>query len=217
MKRKRAEESLGKMMRFYGFRADKGRDRGYLSCPNCHKALMKCPYCKSDMLLPKAKTRLDYTVMFKWTEVECKQGEETWALNDFTDTQEEIISNIGMRGVAWLFLEIGNGRAPSGKEAYLIDIADFKEIREKEYEGERKSIRFRATDRSRVHEARELFPNWMLKWKTGEGWTIPDDHPFWLNDLDSDIEKIQDMARIMVTNDKQDKSTPAPTRLSMLG
>lgn len=220
MKRKRSEESLGKMMRLYGWKADKGRDRGYMSCPNCHKAITKCPYCKGDTLLPKAKTRLDFTISFKWTEIECKQGAESWALNDFTEAQENIIENVKIGGTHWLFLEIGDGRAPNGREAYLVDMFMFKKIRDKEYEADRKSVRFRSTEKSRMKEAKEVFTGHELVWSTGEGWTIPDGHIFWANDLDSDIEKIHDMAVITpiketINNDKREPSF-APARPEML-
>jgi hypothetical protein len=207
------------MMKLYNFLPDKGRDRGYVHCPHCHEAIKECPHCKKDALMEKAKGRLDYRIIFEWIEVECKQGTETWSLDDFTKPQErlfqEVIQGFTMR---WLFLEIGDGRAPKGKEAYLIPAQPFLKIRTDEAVANRKSVRFRKTERSRLMEARELFAKWQLEWATGTGWTIPDDHIFWKHRFpDQTIAK-----EATVTEPKEEKPHDieqpafAPARLSML-
>lgn len=224
MKKKRSEESLRTMMKYHSIKAIKGRDRGYINCPNCHTPAKTCPNCKGDMLLNKAATRLDFLVLINWTEVECKQGDESWALNDFTATQEKLLpQEIEELGEPrWLFLEIGDGRAPKGKEAYLIPADEFIRIRDLEYEAGRKSVRFRKTNRSKVKEARELFERFGLTWKTKVGWTIPEDHEFWkvkVNpvDLAAEIEVKLLEAEEQDEPGGEQEFASTPARLDVLG
>lgn len=220
MERKRSEKSLGKMMRRYGYNVQKGRDSGYFYCPSCREPVITCPHCKANMRMQKATRRLDFIVMMDWIEVECKQGDETWALNDFTEIQEALLPEpIEHTGEPrWLFLEIGDGRAPNGKEAYLIPADEFLRIREAEYKNGKKSIRFRSTERSKVSEAQELFSRWTLVWETGEGWGIPEGHEFWTTR--EKLDTILENAIITKTEDTDEQSgqpTSTPARLDVLG
>lgn len=216
MKRKQSETYLGNMMRLYKFRADKGRDRGYVSCPNCHKHIKTCPHCQKDMLLPKAKKKLDYIVSFDWTEIECKQGEESWNMWDFTPAQEELLKTPEEKP-RWLFLLLGGGKAPNGKEAYLIRLSYFLKVRISEEVAGRKSIRFESTPRSKVKEAKELFGEYQLEWVTGDGWVVPEKHPFWKQHFPVDVidEILIKEAQPQETEENNDSGiTPTPTRLA---
>ena len=161
--------------------------------------------------MPKAATRLDYLIAMEWTEVECKQGAESWSLYDLTETQEALINKPTRREHnRWLFLEIGDGRAPQGREAYLIPGGAFVIIRDHYAKEGFKSVRFRSTERSRVPEAREAFVRYSLEWVPNKGWTIPDDHEWW------NYDSLPEMLCKVGDDDKQPESSPAPARLRLL-
>jgi hypothetical protein len=217
MKRKVSEDYLGNMMKHHGFKAEKSRDRGYVNCPHCHQAVKVCPHCKKDMLLQKAKTRLDYTVLMDWVEVECKQGEKSWPLGDLTSVQEDLFPVPTLLGEPrWLFLVIGTGNAPNGKEAYLIPAPDFLEIRKQEYDNKRKSVCYRAGARTRVREARIAFEGYELEWQPNIGWIIPEDHTFWV--IKKSVKTPKELTRTeeVSSNDRQ-TPTPTPIRISFGG
>jgi len=217
MKKKRSEESLHKMMKQYKYKPMKGRDRGYVSCPQCHNTIQTCPKCKKSMLLPKASTRLDYLVAMDWVEIECKQGEETWSLHDFTENQENLLPLPveETQHPRWIFVELGTGRAPNGKEAYLIPADAFLVIRKNLEEHQMKSVRFRRTERSKLPEARHTFGKFGLEWVTNRGWNIPEGHEFWNYTLDirAGFTIIEGKAK----DDKVARSSSAPPRLGDMG
>ena len=204
------------MMNLYNYKPQKGRDRGYVNCPECHNAIKFCPMCKKDMMLPKAKGRLDFIVMMEWTEVECKQGTESWALNDFSEPQEALINKPTRREHhRWLFLEIGDGRAPKGREAYLIPGDAFVSIRRHLEQEGFKSVRYRATERSRVPEARDTFGRYCLEWIPNRGWVIPRNHEWW--NYDAYIPFPDEPENIKDDDEPESRPTATPTRLTMLG
>jgi len=179
MQKKRSEASLGGMMRKIGYLADKARDRGYPRCPHCHKEIKECPHCEEDTLMPKAKTRPDYLVALEWAFVECKQGIESWPLNDVSFDQERILDeNEGTKGSSWIFLELGGGKAPFGRGAWLIPWNIFKRIRSECYQKKKMSVRFVSTQNSRMPVADELFSPYRIKWEDGN-WKIPKQHIWW--------------------------------------
>jgi len=224
MKRKQSEESLRTMMASYGWKANKGRDRGYVSCPSCRQLVQQCPHCNGDMLLPKAKTRLDFMVMFTWTEIECKQGHDSWPLNDFTDAQEKLLPKKLNNGLPrWIFLEIGRGRAPSGRDAFLIPADIFLEKRLSLGVQGMKSVRFRGTDRSTVPEARTVFEEYQLDWKANTGWQLPEKHEFWATfpeiraQFDDEPITESDIVGKEHNGDKTVRIAPTPPRPNLLG
>ena len=170
MNKKQSEASLGTMMRGNGYFVHKWRDRGFVSCPSCHKAVMFCPYCRSSMLLPKAQTYPDFLVAQEYSFIECKQGEESWSITDISEVQEKVLDD---NADSWIFLELGTGRAPKGKQAFLIPWKRFKEDRKNLLGSGMKSVRFENTEHSKVLTAYSVWLDCMLNWKTGEGWKIP--------------------------------------------
>lgn len=189
MQRKKPEEEFQKMMnQRYHLYTKKARDAGYVSCPQCGGLVRYCPHCNQDMLLPKAGTYPDYIVATTFLYVECKQGPDSWSIKDFTPTQMKVMDeHLGKHGQAYLFLEIGEGRAPDGRHAFLVEWAWWRKTQEGLLQDKMTSIRFEATQRSRMPIACELLKDWQLAWRDG-GWAIPKAHPFWqdvLNRLDT--------------------------------
>lgn len=155
---------------------DKARDRGYVRCPNCHRQVKFCPMCKRSMLLEKAKTLPDYVLNLSpiYIEVKRSKKDDTWSLYDFSDIQETVLNKHMTRGLdAWVFLLMGKGRMPKGKQAFLIPWEYLKAVRD---DLETKSVRMIKTDRSIVPTAMEMFAMWECEWETGKGFTIPDKH-----------------------------------------
>jgi hypothetical protein len=176
MNKKDSEAALGTMMRGNGYFVHKWRDRGFVSCPTCHTAITICPNCKGSMLLPKAQTLPDFLVAKDYTYVECKQGVESWSITDFSPTQIEVLDSIPK---SWVFLLMGTGRAPLGKQAFLIPWDRFKEDRDRMIGSGMKSVRFENTERSKVLTAYALWLDCMLVWEKGAGWKIPIYHSWW--------------------------------------
>jgi hypothetical protein len=177
MKRKQSEVALGDLMRGQGYFAHKWRDRGFVSCPQCHKPVMVCPHCHGSLLLPKAQTYPDFLVAKQYAYIECKQGEESWSITDISENQERVMDSYE-RG-SWIFLFIGTGTNYKGREAYLIPWIDFKEIRSNLLELRIKSVRYQESDKSRVPLASNVFMGYELQYQRGTGWTIPIFHPWW--------------------------------------
>jgi len=178
--RKRNEGEFGSAMRSLGYWAYKGRDRGFISCPTCHRPIMQCPHCKGSLLLNKAMTMPDFIVARNWFYVEAKQGGESWDIKDFTPTQITVMNEHARKGgEGYLFLELGTGRAPAGRSAWLVPWSMWLVIQEEMLQNGQSSLRFEQTARSRMPLAKYTLQNFELEWKDG-GWTIPSSHVFWL-------------------------------------
>lgn len=171
MSQSQAETSLRQVMKGEGFFVHKWRDRGFVSCPVCHKQIKICPHCKQLMLLPKAQTLPDYLVARSYAYIECKFGRERWSLLDVSETQETVLD--GYPEDSWIFLELSVGRAPLGRKAYLIPWLVFKDVREKLITEGQKSVIFSKSSRSRIREADDVFGRYALVWAKSMGWQIP--------------------------------------------
>jgi len=176
MQKKQSEASLGAMMRSYNYFTHKWRDRGFVSCPSCYKAVMVCPYCHGSMLLPKAQTLPDFLVATSFAYIECKQGEESWSIKDISEVQESVLDD---NPVSFLFLELGTGRAPQGKMAFLIPWNEFKAIRDRMIAFNKNSVRFQESKLSKMPTAREMFSDYEMVWAKSLGWQIPITHVWW--------------------------------------
>lgn len=180
MIRKQSEAELASMFRRLGFYAHKWRDRGYVSCPICHRQIVTCPYCKSSMLLPKAETKPDYLVAEKYIYVEVKSATDRFSFSDISDTQRRVLEE----HESWLFIVIGTGKAPSGREAYLITWEAWKTWEQVMLAEGRKSLNFRKGRNLTMHEVFGIF---QLNWEPRVGWTIPSGHMFWIGRTKDDI------------------------------
>lgn len=172
MERKRNESEFGQMARRLGYYAYKWRDRGYVSCPKCHQEVRFCPHCHTNMLLNKAETKPDYLLAVEYAYVEGKAGTDRWAFADsITPNQRRVM----VEHEGWLFLEMGTGRAPTGRAAYLIPWPKWMETEEKLDEYGIKSIVWEKTARSKNPTSDSLFKEYRLVWDDGL-WNIPDRH-----------------------------------------
>jgi len=172
--RKRNEKVFKDMANYYKFYAHKWRDRGYVSCPQCHRSLTFCPYCKGDLLLEKAETKPDYLLAMDYVYIEAKGAENSWA---FTSSIRDNQRKVAKEHETWLFLEIGPGRVPKGKQAFLVPWNEWEFIEKELLEMNYKSLIFEKTERSRMPTARQMLGRWELVWESGN-WTIPNNHEF---------------------------------------
>jgi len=168
MARKSSEQAFSKMIRgYYGYYSRKLGDRRY--CPNCR------------FLLPKTEQAPDYVVAQTEEWVECKNSDATgrWTWSEITmdgprHNQRQWLKEYD----GWLFILLGNKRAPKGKSAYLIPFLDWmNSIEPTLIEHGMKSIR-KETKGERPG-GDDLMPEYMLEWEPGEGWFIPKGHPWW--------------------------------------
>jgi len=171
--RKQTERNFKQMVNYYHLFSHKWRDRGYPSCPRCHKQIKQCPYCKSDTLLPKATTYPDYLVTRNYAFVEVKSATDSYDLYSLSDKQEEVLEKVdGVDGGSgWVYLEFTDS-----KQAFLIKWHAYKRGRQIASDAGFKSIRAVKTERSRAPLARDIFGNAELEWDGG--WRIPKNHSF---------------------------------------
>jgi hypothetical protein len=138
-----------------------------------------CIHCKG--ILPKTERAPDFAVGVSYTYVECKNSDKSGRWNwkeiskggDRANQREWLLENGG-----WLFIVLGNGRAPKGKSAYLIPFNVWVTIVEPMLEmAEMSSIRKeRYRDRP---GGDELMADYRLEWEINQGWTIPNGHVWW--------------------------------------
>lgn len=175
--RKRNESEFGAMMREHLYWAHKWRDRGYPRCPQCGRAIVICPYCHGNTLMPKAQTYPDFIFAERPGYAEAKEGGLSFSFDDVTPNQWQVM---GEAEDAWLFLQMGAGRAPDGRDAFLIPWqVFFKTVDDLRSQGIQ-SICYQKTNRTKNPAAMDLFSIYCCAWEQG-GWIIPREHIFWFN------------------------------------
>ena len=167
MQKKRNEHVLGKMMREQGYYAHKWGDVRY------------CPFCKTP--LPKAEKKPDFLIAKDYAFVEAKGASDAWTFDgDFRPNQREFMDNNTMR--SWIFVEMGDGRAPNGKIAFLVPWTTWKVIEEQLLSTGFHSVLIKKTEKSRAPAIKEyLSQDYFLEWGKG-GWTIPENHIWWIHE-----------------------------------
>lgn len=167
MARKQSETKWRKIMKDEGWFWHKYGDVRY--CMHCHKPL------------PKTENAPDFVVAPVVTYVECKNSDKTgrWNWTEIAEDgarknqREWLIEHEG-----WLFIELGTGKAPKGRQAYLIPIIMWiRHFEPKLRELGMSSIR--KETRGKRPGADDLLGSYALKWITLEGWTIPENHAWW--------------------------------------
>jgi hypothetical protein len=136
------------------------------------------------MLLSKEGPYPDYIVARDPIYVECKQGRESWEIDDFTWTQLELLDEHTKRGgLACLFLLMSGEDASitkGGREAWLVEWEAWRLIQKEIKASGFLSIRFVKSARSHVPIAKDILSIWELEWKPGQGWQIPREHPLYI-------------------------------------
>ena len=123
----------------------------------------------------KAETLPDFFISFDYIYVEGKGSTDAWNWkSSITPIQDKVCDE----HESWLFLEMGTGRAPNGRAAWLVPWGMWK-IHQERLEAEGfSSIIYEKTTRSRNPVAGELLKDYVLEWVDGS-WSIPEGHVFW--------------------------------------
>lgn len=168
MQIKRNEHMLGTTMRYYGYYVHKWGDVRYAHCPKCNAAFP----------LPKAEKKPDFLVAKEYAFVEAKGAGNSWNYaDDFRPNQIEFMTANPRN--SWVFVEMGEGKAPEGKLAFLMLWTMWKNVSDALLKTGFKSILFEKTDKSRAPAIRDWIPeNYFLQWKDGK-WEIHNNHPWW--------------------------------------
>ena len=163
---KRAESSFKETLKAYDWRWHKYGDVRY--CIHCHKPL------------PKSENAPDFSAWVVYTWVECKNSNSTgrWVWTEISEGGDRanqrawLIENGG-----WLYIELGTGRAPKGKSAYLVPFKHWlNRIEPFLIENGMKSIR-KETIGNRPG-ADDFLALWRLDWRNSH-WEIPKNHYWW--------------------------------------
>lgn len=160
-----------------------------------------CIHCNKP--LPKSEKAPDFFVGVVGTWVEAKNNDKdgTWAWSEIAEggsraNQREFLKENG----GWLFIELGAGKAPNGKSAYLLPFKSWmKEIEPVLIQAGMQSIRkettFNKDGSIRRLGADSLLAKYRLVWEQG-GWEPPIGHIWWSTlcvKLESELEKVRSM------------------------
>lgn len=160
---KESEVYFKETMNHYGWSSHKYGDVRY--CPHCHG------------VLPKSETMPDYVLMPLPILVECKNSDKggSWSWkSDIGPEGTRAIQRIRLGQTnGWLYIVIGNGRAPAGKSAWLIQWEAWLAV-----EKELVQASIPLEDTRQLMGARRLFQGFELVWEKGV-FSIPRGHPFW--------------------------------------
>ena len=152
----------------------------------------RCMHC--GMLQPKSQTEPDYLAAIVWSFVEVKGAHDRWNWitgEPISDVQRDRLE----KNNGWLFLELGEGRRPKGKQAFLVPYSAWVPWQSYYESIGAKSITLEGT--KKLPSARQDLKQWSLVWKDSR-WTVPPDHLFWaflddgLRKLMSYIKEIRD-------------------------
>jgi len=180
MARKQSEVRFRELAKHHGFAWHKYRDVSY--CIHCHKPL------------PKSELKPDFLLACVYTWIECKNDTQTgtWGWTELAEGGDRIAQREWLdENGGWLFIELGQGKAPKGKGAWLVSWEDWKEeIEPQLIERDQKSLRMETvynkdgSKRRNFIGADLLLSDYALEWEPNIGWTIPQGHVFWLRYLD---------------------------------
>lgn len=188
---KEAEERLVHLVNGLNWYHHKYGDVRY--CIHCHQPL------------PKSELAPDFAVapIFYW--IECKNNDSTGRWNWKSDIgpegarsrqREWLKTNSG-----WLFIQLGKGRAPKGKAAWLIDFEAWEKVVEprliaNNISSVRLEGQYTSMDKGYRPPAEEYLGTFtQLMWKDG-GWIIPKGHKFWRRleeDLQINLNRVRSM------------------------
>lgn len=176
---KEAETRWGDIVNLYGWFRLKFGDVRYTVCPHCNFRYT----------LPKGKKRPDFIVAPVFTYVEAKNNDArgTWKWTEIGEGGDRKLQREWMQEHGgWLFIELGTGRAPKGKGAWLIPWQRWEnDIEPVLIANEQMSLRHRTyynndgTRRGGIFGADHLLAGYELVWETNVGWTIPKGHIWW--------------------------------------
>ena len=167
MPRKAAEQAWSKLCTYHDWYRHKYGDVRY--CIHCSRPL------------PKTENAPDYACGLVYTYIEAKNSTKigTWrwveiAQDGERKNQREWLLEHG----GWLFIVLGEGRAPKGKSAYLVPFEDWVDLIEP-FLIELKMASIRKETKGKRPGADVFLDDYRLIWLTNQGWVIQKGHPWW--------------------------------------
>ena len=160
--RKSAENDLVQTMKARELFSYKFPDA--LTCPNCGQ------------LIYKREKAPDYMIAERVVYVEVKQDSATgrWDFHrNIRDIQREFMNEKG----GWLYLVLGQGKAPKGKSAWLMPWAVWSQVEKFLLERGQKTLTREDGKRNIGAINISEFKPYELVWEKGR-WVIPDGHEF---------------------------------------
>lgn len=142
-------------------------------CPNCHRPIFMTQHTDQRDQGPHQQSIVDYLIFTgsqpHWVECKGKGGDIRFDFADLSEKQRDFLNSWTDRGVpCWLFLTMGEGKAPVGRRAWMIPW-EYYLVTEEDIVRDRKSLSF-------VAASIEL-RNFELEWgERGVGWTFPHTH-----------------------------------------
>jgi hypothetical protein len=132
----------------------------------------KCPHC--DGLLPKSDKMPDYVMALNPLYVEVKESnaDGRWNITDIRFNQRNWLNN----NPGALFIEIGTGKRPDERMAWLVPWKEWLKIEKTLLDRGQKSLTLKGSSRS--VGAEEILSEWKLTWQNKD-WIPQEDHPVW--------------------------------------
>lgn len=139
-----------------------------------YKDASYCPHCKQ--LQWKSERMPDYSLspVIVYVEVKESLANERFSFKDaITQVQIDFFNKYP----GYIFLEMGSGRAPKGKSAYMIPTYMWFALTDLLESDGFKSFAREESPRG-APGTDDLFEDWSCRWENG-GWVIPGDHEWW--------------------------------------
>lgn len=136
-----------------------------------------CIHCHG--VLPKSETMPDFVLFCIPIMVECKESNATgrWSWKeDIGPDGNRMIQRKRLDPDGWLYIVLGEGKAPNGKGAWLVPWSHWIKVEELLTVYNQASIPFENT--KQLRGGIELFNGYRLSWQDGI-FIIPNLHPFW--------------------------------------
>ena len=178
MTAKQAETEFARMCARMNIWCHKWQDVRY--CPNCRKPIFQKRTSENDERpREQQESIVDYLIFVDnipiWVECKGKGGETRFAFRDLNQQQRNFLDSWVKRGTpCYLFITLGDGKAPKGRNAWLIDYAFWYE-RERAYVlNGMKSLPWMYAGRKGDYFDFGDFDSYKLAWDSG--WMISKDH-----------------------------------------
>jgi len=181
--RKQAEADFAKLCKRHNIWAHKWKD--VMHCPNCRRPIFMTKHTDAGDKRSEEEQEsiVDYLIFTTrgaaWVECKGVGGHTRLPLKEISQKQRNFLRGFEARGVpCWLFITLGDGRAPKGRKAWLIPWETWTFQEEDLFvHYDMKSVPWMATGRKAdVFNMSGCFPSYEMEWNDG-GWTIPESHP----------------------------------------
>lgn len=154
-----------------------------------YKDQQRCIKCNFPQ--PKSERMPDFSMAAVIEYIEVKQSIKDGSFNfkdgGLTEIQQDFMEQYG----GYIFLEIGRGRSPDKRKAYMIPYANWKSITDDLIKQGYSSFRLEQ-NKIGCPGTEQLFAKWGCSWRKGS-WDIPQGHKFWLDMMNKAMNFVDQM------------------------